>query len=107
MDTETDTKKVTPVVPKLTSLDERRTRYRVGIRVVIVAVAANRMKARYRLIRRGTRGDAFYGVDTKTGKRTSLGTADRDAAEQILFAKNQAERQPRLKRKFQAFTVVF
>jgi hypothetical protein len=31
------------------------------------------MKARYRLIRRGTRGGAYYCVDTKTGKRTSLG----------------------------------
>ena len=30
------------------------------------------MKARYRLIRRGIRGGAFYSVDTKTGKRTSL-----------------------------------
>lgn len=54
------------------------------------------MKARYRLIQRGTRGGTFYCVDTKTGKRTSLGTADKDAAQQILFAKNQAERQPML-----------
>jgi integrase len=54
------------------------------------------MKARYRLIQRGTRGGGFYCVDTKTGKRTSLGTTDKDAATQILFAKNQAERQPML-----------
>src|SRR2546430_1966269 len=52
------------------------------------------MKARYRLIRRGIRGGAFYCVDTKTGKRTSLGTADEDAAQQIIEAKNQAQRQP-------------
>jgi len=35
------------------------------------------MKARYRLIRRGIRGGAFYSVDTKTGRRTSLGTPTR------------------------------
>ena len=29
------------------------------------------MKARYRIIRRGLRGGAFYCVDTRTGKRTS------------------------------------
>ena len=52
------------------------------------------MKTRYRLIRRGIRGGAFYCVDTKTGKRTSLGTADEDAAQQIIEAKNQAQRQP-------------
>ena len=52
------------------------------------------MKARYRLIRRGIRGGAFYSVDTTTGKRTSLGTADEDEAKCIIAAKNQAERQP-------------
>ncbi len=62
----------------------------------IVAVAVNRMKDRYRLIRRGLRGRAFYCVDTKTGKRASLGTADANVAKQIVFAKNQAERQPML-----------
>lgn len=54
------------------------------------------MKPRYRLIRRGTRGGKFYCVDSHTGKRTSLETGDRDAAEQIVLAKNQAERQPSL-----------
>jgi len=54
------------------------------------------MKARYRLTRRGSRGDKFYCVDTKTGKRTSLSTATADAARQIVEAKNQAERQPML-----------
>lgn len=52
------------------------------------------MKTRYRLIRRGSRGGSFYCVDTNTGKRTSLQTSDEDAAEQIIQAKNQAERQP-------------
>jgi len=52
------------------------------------------MKTRYRLTRRGTRGDKFYCVDTKTRKRTSLQTSDEDAARQIVLAKNQAERQP-------------
>ncbi len=52
------------------------------------------MKTRYRLIRRGIRNNAFYCVDTTTGKRTSLGTADKHEARQIVEAKNQAERQP-------------
>ncbi|HMO66440.1 MAG TPA: tyrosine-type recombinase/integrase [Verrucomicrobiota bacterium] len=54
------------------------------------------MKHRYRIIQRGSRGGACYCVDTATGRRTSLGTADRDAAEQIVLAKNQALRQPSL-----------
>jgi integrase len=52
------------------------------------------MKTRYRLIRRGIRGGAFYCVDAQTGKRTSLGTASEDEARQIIEAKNQAQRQP-------------
>lgn len=52
------------------------------------------MKTRYRLIRRGIRGGAFYCVDTRTGRRTSLGTLDEDEAEQIIQARNQSERQP-------------
>lgn len=35
-------------------------------------------------------------MDTRTGQRTSLGTADEDEARQIVHAKNQAERQPLL-----------
>ena len=49
------------------------------------------MKKRYRLIRRGERGDKFYCVDTLTGKRASLATANEDEATQILLAKNQDE----------------
>lgn len=54
------------------------------------------MKPRYRLICRGNRLAAYYLVDTRTGKRTSLHTSDKDAAKQIVEAKNQAERQPLL-----------
>ena len=52
------------------------------------------MKTRYRLIRRGIRGNGFYCVDTKTGKRTSLHTGNEDEARQINEAKNNSERQP-------------
>jgi integrase len=52
------------------------------------------MRARYRLTRRGSRGDKFYCVDSTTGKRTSLNTSDEESARQIVQAKNQAERQP-------------
>jgi integrase len=52
------------------------------------------MKARYRLIRRNIRGSIFYCVDTLSGKRTSLGTTDEDAAQQVVQAKNEALRQP-------------
>jgi integrase len=52
------------------------------------------MKTRYRLIRRGIRGDRFYCMDTTTGKRASLRTASAEAAQQIIEAKNNAERQP-------------
>jgi integrase len=56
------------------------------------------MKPRYRLIRRGIRSGAFYCVDAHTGKRTSLGKVSADEAQQIVAAKNQAERQPMLNR---------
>ena len=54
----------------------------------------NKMKTRYRLTRRGIRGDKFYCVDTTTGKRTSLGTTNEDEARQIVEARNNSERQP-------------
>ena len=54
------------------------------------------MKTRYRLIRRGNRGGAFYCVDTQTGKRTSLRVASEDEAHQLIEAKNQSQRQPML-----------
>lgn len=54
------------------------------------------MKNRFRLIHRGERGRQFYCVDSETNRRFSLRTKDRDAAEQIVLAKNQALRQPAL-----------
>jgi integrase len=54
----------------------------------------NEMKTRYRLIFRGIRGGMFYCVDKLTGKRTSLQTADKDEAQQIVEAKNNSVRQP-------------
>jgi integrase len=54
------------------------------------------MKARYRLTSRGIRGSTFYCVDTQTGKRTSLQTKDRNAAKEIVSAKNQALRNAHL-----------
>src|ERR1700704_3881679 len=54
------------------------------------------MKTRYRLIHRGRGNGIFYCVDSKTGKRTSLGKATKEEARQIVDAKNQAERQPML-----------
>ena len=55
------------------------------------------MKNRYRLIRRGERNQ-FYCVDSETGQRHSLKTSDRDAAAQLVLAKNQSVRQPMLNR---------
>jgi integrase len=52
------------------------------------------MKTRYRLIRRGNRGGAFYCVDSQSGQRTSLGTSDESVALRIVQAKNDTERQP-------------
>lgn len=54
------------------------------------------MKARFRITRRGSRGGAFYCVDTQTRKRTSLKTADLKIARRIVQAKNEAEQQPAL-----------
>jgi hypothetical protein len=54
------------------------------------------MKARYRLTTRGARRSTFYCVDTETGKRASLQTRDREAAREIVLAKNQALRNPQL-----------
>ncbi len=54
------------------------------------------MKTRYRLIHRGRGHGTFYCVDSKTGKRTSLGKVNKEEGRQIVDAKNQAERQPML-----------
>ena len=52
------------------------------------------MNTRYRLTYRGIRGGMFYCVDKTTGKRISLKTSNKDDAQQIIEAKNQAVRQP-------------
>jgi integrase len=52
------------------------------------------MNTRYRLIFRGIRGGMYYCVDKTTGKRTSLQTANKDEAQQIIEAKNNSVRQP-------------
>jgi integrase len=52
------------------------------------------MKARYRLVTRGSRGGTFYCFDKETKKRQSLHTTNEDDARQIVEAKNNAERQP-------------
>jgi hypothetical protein len=54
------------------------------------------MKTRFRLIHRGERGNQFDCVDSETGRRFSLKTKDRDAAIQIVLAKNQSLRQSAL-----------
>lgn len=52
------------------------------------------MNKRYRLFQKSSRGGTFYAVDKITRKRESLKTKDRDAAEQVIEARNAAERQP-------------
>jgi hypothetical protein len=52
----------------------------------------NTMTTRFRLIYRGIRDGVFYCVDKITGRRTSLKITDKDAAQQVIDAKNQAER---------------
>src|ERR1039457_7273418 len=54
------------------------------------------MNTRYRLTYRGCRGGMFYCADKTTGKRTSLGTTSADKEQQIIEAKNNSVRQPRL-----------
>lgn len=60
----------------------------------ILVVAPETMKERYRITRRGSRGNTLYCFDNKTRKRTSLKTTDLRTARQIVQAKNQAECQP-------------
>jgi len=49
------------------------------------------MTTRYRLATRGKRGGMFYCVDKTTCKCTNLQTTEKDEAQQIIAAKNQAE----------------
>src|SRR5271165_1177278 len=46
---------------------------------------------RYRLVYRGIR-NMFYCFDTHTNKRESLGIADKDEAQRLIDAKNEAVR---------------
>src|ERR1051325_6938352 len=54
------------------------------------------MKQRYRMYRR--QGGMFYLFDRHTGKRESLQTCDREAANRVLHAKNEALQQPLINR---------
>jgi hypothetical protein len=54
------------------------------------------MKKRYRLMSRGNRGGTYYCVDSKTGKRVSLQTADEESAQQLVDARNNSARQPEM-----------
>lgn len=54
------------------------------------------MKARFRLVRRGSRGGIFYCLDTVTLQRVSLKTGDRTEAQRLLHARNEAHAQPAL-----------
>src|SRR5439155_7237744 len=49
------------------------------------------MRKRYRLFLRGT---VFWCQDNETGKQETLRTKDRDEAERLFNAKNEAHRQP-------------
>lgn len=49
------------------------------------------MKSKYRLFRRG---QVFWCQDNYTGRQQSLGTKDRDLAERLLHARNEAHEQP-------------
>jgi hypothetical protein len=49
------------------------------------------MKAKYWLCKRK---ETFFSFDSTTGKRESLHTGDREAAKQIMRAKNDAATQP-------------
>lgn len=51
---------------------------------------------KYRLLKMNSRGGRYYAEEIATGLRTSLKTADRDAAEKLLHAMNEAERNPHL-----------
>lgn len=54
------------------------------------------MKTRFRLTKRGSRGDKYYCVDTQTGKRVTLNTSDPKEARRLIDARNEAQRQPML-----------
>ncbi len=57
------------------------------------------MKARYRLVKMGNRGGAYYAKDTISGSRTSLKTKIKREAETQIQALNESSAQPLLSRK--------
>lgn len=50
------------------------------------------MKARFRKVKYNHRGGTFYCVDRVTGQRESLNTKDKERADELLAAKNEAAR---------------
>lgn len=57
------------------------------------------MQNRYRTVLIGSRGGTYYYEDTRTKIRKSLFTKDREEAERLVHAKNEADRQPALSRR--------
>ena len=55
------------------------------------------MKRRYRLFRRSN--GIFFIQNNATGKQESLQTRDKEAANRIFHAKNEAHQQPAINRK--------
>jgi integrase len=51
---------------------------------------------KYRLLKMNSRGGRYYAEEIATGLRTSLKTADREAAEKLLHALNESYRNPHL-----------
>ena len=51
---------------------------------------------KYRLLKMNSRGGRYYAEEIATGLRTSLKTADREAAEKLLHALNESHRNPHL-----------
>ena len=51
------------------------------------------MKARFRMVKYNHRGGTFYSVDRVTGARDSLETKDKERAQELLSAKNEAARE--------------
>jgi len=59
----------------------------MGVRIISQHI----MKPKYRVYRRNNR---YYKRDTRTGKRTSLSTSNREDAQRIVEAENQAHSNP-------------
>jgi hypothetical protein len=96
-DIKTDTHFSTSLLIGTTGANRPVTPQQCGVGLVYSrGCVKDRMKTRFRLIRRGLRGGTYYCVDTTTGKRTSLRTGSEDEAHQLVEARNQAQRQPEI-----------